>query len=275
MLSALRLSRVMVHLLWAAVSIRCCFPLLPVKLRRSLKVRWSRQLLDMLGVRLQCTGAPATDGLLVSNHVSWLDIYAINALTATSFVAKDEVRRWPLIGWLSAQTETIYLQRGSRAAAMRTKQALVDKLRSRSCIALFPEGTTSAGNGVLPFHSALFQSAIDAGVEVIPLALRYTGPDGKPAAAPVYIGETSLWQSLLAIVGAAGLTVHVDVLPALDPAGGNRRQLAEHAHALISRCLTHWLEAAPTVNDLRYLSRHAVALRNDGALSDRVRRGIA
>ncbi|MFI4981949.1 MAG: lysophospholipid acyltransferase family protein [Nevskiales bacterium] len=221
------------------------YPMMPINGRRALKARWSRQLLDVLGVRLQFAGTPPAGGFLVANHISWLDVYAINALVPTSFVAKAEVRAWPLIGWLSQNTETIFMERGSRAAAMRAQTRLADALRRRSAVGVFPEGTTSSGEAVLPFHSALFQPAIDAGTPVLPLSLRYTGRDGQASAAPVYIGETSLWQSLLAIAGADGLTVHIEFLPALDPVtdGMNRRRLALQAHQHIgSRLARHRLD---------------------------------
>ncbi len=229
-----RMSRAGLHLLWAALTVASAFPLLPLQARRALKVRWSRQLLEVLGVRLQFTGAPCGAGLLVANHISWLDIYAINALLPTNFVAKDDVRAWPLIGWLSAQAETIFIERGSHAAVMRTKLKLVEELRRKSCIAVFPEGTTSNGEALLPFHSALFQSAIDAGVEVQPVTVRYLAGDGTASAAAVYIGDTSLWQSMLAIARADSLTAHLDLLPVLDTEGRDRRELAHQARLQIA-----------------------------------------
>ena len=210
------------------------FGFLSLNTQRALKARWSRQLLDALGVRLRIAGTPPAVGLFVSNHISWLDIYAINALAPTAFVSKDDVRGWPVIGWFSRHTETLFLERGNRGAAMKAKNALVDKLRTRARVGVYPEGTTSNGDGVLPFHSALFQAAIDAGVAVTPVALRYTGRDGEQSLAPAYVGETTLWECLRAIVTTSGLAVHVAFLPALDPAGHDRRQLAHRAHGLIA-----------------------------------------
>lgn len=215
------------------------FPCLPRKARLALKARWSRQLLDALGVRLRTTGSPLDGGLFVANHISWLDIYAINAVAPTAFVSKDEVRRWPVIGWLSAHAETIFLERGSRTAALRTKEHLVDALRRRWRVGVFPEGTTTFGDPMLPFHSALFQSAIDAGARVVPIALQYTGPNGEPSRAAAYVGDTSLGQCLGTIVRASGLTVQVTVLSSLDAATADRRHLAHRAHQAISHALKH------------------------------------
>ncbi len=215
-------------------TVACAFPFLPPRARQSLKARWSGQLLKVLGLRLHVAGTPPASGFLVANHISWLDIYVINALAPAAFVSKDDVRAWPVIGWLSRRTETIFLERGSRGAAMRAKEHLVEELRRGTCVAVFPEGTTTAGDVMLPFHSALFQAAIDAGVSVAPIAIRYEGRDGERAPAPAYAGDTTLWQSLRAIVAASGLTAHVSFLQALEAAGGERRHLAQHAHRLIA-----------------------------------------
>lgn len=235
--TAFRLTRIGLHLLWGVATVALAFPLLPLGARLWLKIRWSRQLLNTLGVRLLSSGTPPASALLVANHISWLDVYAINALLPTTFVAKDDVRGWPLIGWLSAQTGTIFIERGSRNAAMRTKERLAGKLRMHNCVSVFPEGTTSYGDSVMPFHGALFQSAIDAGAQVAPAVLHYSGPNGEPSRAAAYVGDTSLWQSLCAIVTASGLTVHVCFLPALGSDGQNRRYLAHQAQHRIHRHL--------------------------------------
>ena len=240
MRAAFRLARLCLHLFWGVVTVAFAFPLLSRGPQLALKARWSRQLFDALGVRLRTTGTPIDGGLFVANHISWLDIFAINAFAPAAFVSKDEVRHWPVIGWLCINTETVFLERGSRSAALRTKQRLVEDLRARHRIGLFPEGTTGDGAAVMPFHGALFQSAIDAGVRVAPVAIRYTDGIGQRAAAPSYVGDTSFWQSLRAIVTTGGLTAHAHFLPTLD--GGDRRHLAHHAHTAIA----HALAAAST-----------------------------
>ena len=224
------------HLLWGVLTVALVFPWLPRGAQLTLKARWSRQLFDALGVRLRVAGTPIDGGLFVANHISWLDIFAINAFAPAAFVSKDEVRHWPVIGWLCINTETVFLERGSRAAAVRTKQRLVEDLRARHRIGLFPEGTTGDGSAVLPFHGALFQSAIDAGVRVAPVAIRYTNARGERATAPTYVGETSFWECMHAIVTAGGLTAHAHFLPTLD--GGDRRHLAHRAHTAIVQALT-------------------------------------
>jgi 1-acyl-sn-glycerol-3-phosphate acyltransferase len=188
-------------------------------------------------VRLRVAGAVPRAGFLVANHVSWLDIFALNAVAPAAFVSKDDVRSWPLIGWLSIHNETLFLERGSRSAAMRAKQRIAAKLRQGACVAVFPEGTTTEGEQVLPFHSALFESAIEAGTAVCPVALAYSARDGSPSSAAAYAGDTTMWQSLRAVLAAGSLTVHVAFLPAVDAVGADRRMLAHRAHGAVA----HWL----------------------------------
>lgn len=210
--------------------------------RRTLKRRWSRQLLETLGVKLGAGRAAAgrlAAGMLVANHISWLDIFVINALVPTAFVAKDDVRRWPLIGWLCAHTETIFLERGSRAAAQRTREAIIARLHAGMQVAVFPEGTTTGGEHVLPFHAALFQSAIDAQAPVVPLALRYADRHGNHSRAPAYAGEVTLWESLCAIARAEGLVADLRVLASIDSRASDRRHLSARCHHAITFHLGH------------------------------------
>lgn len=194
---------------------------------KSKKAAWSRHLLACLGVRLHVTGVPLTGGLLVANHISWLDIFAINAVAPSVFVAKSDVRTWPVIGWICERTETLFMERGSRVAVARMKACMVSLLQQGERLCVFPEGTTSLGESVLPFHGALFQSAIDAQVPVMPVVIAYSSK------ASAYVGDITLWQSLCAIVAAKGLTVTVHFLPALK-LESDRRHLAHRAHTAIS-----------------------------------------
>ena len=231
-----RLAGAALHVL-LGVGIAATLPWLPEGVGRNAKSRWCRQLLRILGVRLVSLGTPLSRGLFVANHVSWLDILAINALAPASLVSKDDVRHWPVIGWLSAKAGTLFIERGSRLAAQRTREHLVGELRGGGRVGVFPEGTTSCGDHVLPFHGALFQSAIDAGAPVAPVMLRYTDSGGQPTAAAAYVGEITFWESVRTIVASSGLTVRVMFLSALDSTTSDRRHLAHHSHQLIAHAL--------------------------------------
>jgi 1-acyl-sn-glycerol-3-phosphate acyltransferase len=241
------------------VLVATVFPWLPERACLYLKARWSRQLLAILGVRVRATGTPPAHGLLVANHISWLDIYAINALAPTIFLSKDEVRHWPVIGWLATRAGTLFLERGSRAAARRAKEHLVSELRARHLVGVFPEGTTGFGDHVMPFHGALFQSAIDAGVTVTPALLRYTDAHDQPTITSAYVGDTSLWECVRSIVTASGLTVNVGFLPAIRSTGVDRRHLARHSHQLISRALAEFIPSREVQPDVST----AIEIRDD------------
>lgn len=232
-----RLARAALHLLHGAATVALLFPFLARARRGQLKRRWSRQLLDCLGVALEPPAGPAPAGMLVANHISFLDIFVINAMAPAAFVAKDDVRSWPLIGWLCARTETIFIERGSRRAAQHTRERVVEHLRDDVLVTVFPEGTTGWGHEVLPFHAALLQSAIDAGVPVTPAVLRYRDDAGAPARSPAYVGDTSLVECLLAIARADGLAAGIQTLAALPSAGTDRRHLSAHAHRVIAHAL--------------------------------------
>lgn len=242
LLAALRLVAVGVHLLSGVLQVALLFRFVDPVCRRLLRQIWSRQLLFLLGVRLEPamlnTASPvgALEGLIVSNHVSFLDIFVINALAPSAFVCKEDVAHWPLIGWLCRGSETVFLARGNRSAAYRVHRQIVGRLRAGERMAVFPEGTTSAGDRVLPFHGALLQSAIDAKVPVVCLALSYHDRRGKPTEAAAYTGDLSLLQCLWQIAAAGDLRAHLQVLPALTGLA-ERRQLAQHAQDRISQAL--------------------------------------
>lgn len=237
LIASLRLAGVGLHLLYGALQVALLFPILSTPRQRRLKQIWSQQLLGRLGIELQCDPAAVSlDGLIVSNHVSFVDIFVINALTATAFVSKDDVARWPLIGWLCRRTETVFLARGSRTAAHRTHLEMVRRLNGGERIAVFPEGTTTDGQQVLPFHAALFQSAIDAAVPVSCVAISYHATDGSLNTDIAYIDDVSLLQCLFRIACAGRTGVRV-VTAATLPQASNRRHLAQHAHQHINAAL--------------------------------------
>lgn len=238
MIVAFRLTRVGLHLGYGLATAALVYPLVGRPAQLKLKQRWSRQLLGMLGVRLQAAEAPLpSPTLLVANHISWLDIYVINALSPAAFVCKADVRDWPLIGWLCERTETVFMPRGSRRGAREASGIVAARLRQGWQVAVFPEGTTSDGSEVLPFHGALLQGAVDAGCRVQPLALRYTDEDGRPSTAAAYCGDTSLLESLRRIAAAPRLHVRLDVLPPLDGRVAERRELAATAWRAIRHSL--------------------------------------
>ena len=230
-----RCLRLGLHLLWAALTVAIAYPFIRDARRLWLKQRWSRQLLEILGVRIDAQLSSVTPGsLFVVNHISWLDIYALNAARPLAFVSKAEVRSWPLIGWLAAHADTLFLSRESRRQTKRVNVEMGELLLAEKDVAIFPEGTTTEGTQLLHFHGALLQSAVDIGRPVQPVALSYYGGDGRRSAVPAYVGETTLSESLLAILTGGPLTVRLRPTPPLDPRVMTRRELAYAARGAIA-----------------------------------------
>lgn len=232
-----RLLLVGLHVAAGLLTLCSVYPRVSRRSQCDLRRNWSRRLLSILGIRLELVGGRVSGDLLLANHVSWLDIFVINAIAPATFISKREVRNWPLVGALVARSGTLFLERGNRSAAVRINRVLVEKLRQAERIAVFPEGTTSDGQTLLPFYPALLQSAIETGCIVQPLALRYADADGKHAATFAYCGQTSFWQSLCAIASTQGAGASVAVLERISAADLTRRELAERSRAAILEAL--------------------------------------
>jgi 1-acyl-sn-glycerol-3-phosphate acyltransferase len=198
---------------------------------------WSRRLLAILGVRLSLSGPRKRDSerplMLVANHVSWLDIFLIDAVMASRFVAKAEVRRWPVLGWLCARVGTFFIERAKRHDTARVNDAAGAALRAGEVVAVFPEGTTTDGSHVLKFHASLLAPALEAGADVQPVALRYERHDGSLCTEAAYDGERSLWDALIGIVSEPEVVARVCFLKPMSAAGNHRRDIAHRAREAI------------------------------------------
>lgn len=216
------------------------FPWLDVAGRNRRIRAWSRQLLAICNVTVQSSGSHAQaleHCLVVANHVSWLDIFVINAVHPCRFVAKAEIRSWPVLGWLAARAGTIFISRGSKRDLRKIFQGLVDKLKQGERVGVFPEGTTAAQGQLLPFHANLFESAIDAGVPVQPFAVSYVDAQGRPHDSIDFIGEMTFAQSMVRILCGSPVTARLACLAPLDSVGAHRRELALAAHASVASSL--------------------------------------
>jgi len=207
--------------------------------RLALRQRWSRRLLTILGIHLQVDGPPIEPGcLLVANHISWVDIFVINALAPSAFVSKAEVRNWPIVGWLAARNDTVFLRRGSRGHAKIVNAEIAALLEAGRNVAVFPEGTTTDGSHVLHFHAALLQPAVETGRPVLPLAISYHDETGKHTTGPAFAGEATLIDSLSAVLASRSLIVHLTPSPAIDTKGRTRRDVVRAAHEAIADALS-------------------------------------
>jgi 1-acyl-sn-glycerol-3-phosphate acyltransferase len=199
---------------------------------RRIVALWSRTLLACLGVRLildKPQTSVLTSTLVVSNHISWMDILALQAAVPVVFVAKSEIKSWPVLGWMVALAGTCFIDRSRRTALRTVHATLTAHLLANQSICIFPEGTTTDGRQVLPFHAGLLQAAIEAGVPVQPMRLSYSHP------AAAYIDDMTLIASIGSVLLAPQLSVTVKALDILDVQGSTRQSLSLQAHAAIAR----------------------------------------
>ncbi len=191
------------HALAGLGTIVFLFPRMSQTQRQERVQTWSHGMLAVMGIALQVRGTPPAAGpmLLAANHISWLDILVMHAARHCRFVAKAEVRHWPLIGTLATGGGTLYIERESRRDAMRVVHHMAESLKAGDILAVFPEGTTSDGVTLLPFHGNLLQAAISADAPVQPVALQFIDTaSGEPSLTPCYIGDDtlvgSIWRTL-------------------------------------------------------------------------------
>ncbi len=230
LLFALRAPVVAIWVIGGLLTIGLVFPWVGLDGRLGLKRHWSRGLLWLCGVRVHILGEPLTHGpvLWAVNHVSWLDIFVLNVVRATAFVAKQEIRHWPLIGWLAAGADTIFIERGFRHAVHRVGVAMREHFDRGQAVGLFPEGTTSEGFDVLPFYANLFEPARHEDTAIQPVALKYFHR-GQRSALAAFVGEESLLDNLWRLLGTTRVSVQLVFLPPVAVAGDQKALRAELA----------------------------------------------
>jgi 1-acyl-sn-glycerol-3-phosphate acyltransferase len=226
--AAWRAGHALVHAIVGWCTITFLFPRMDAA-QRALRVQaWAARMLQVLGVALEVQGTPPAHGpmLLVSNHISWLDILVLHASRHCRFVAKSEVHHWPLIGPLATGAGTLYVERASRRDAMRVVHRMAESLQAGDILAIFPEGTTSDGSALLPFHANLIQAAVAAQVPVQPVALRFVEPGGGLSRAAAYIGDDTLLGSVWATLAGPPIVAQVRYGVPQEAQGRDRRAWA-------------------------------------------------
>lgn len=224
-----RLVLALVHAFVGLLTIVLVFPRLS-QAQRQIRVQvWSLRMLSCLGITLRIAGRPVQSGpaLLVANHISWLDITSLHATRFCRFVSKADVRHWPVIGALAAGVGTLFIERESRRDAMRVVHHMADSLRSGEVLAVFPEGTTSNGLDLLPFHANLIQAAVSADAPVQPVGLKFEDRvTGERSLAPCYINDDTLLGSVWRTLSTPGIVVVVTFGEPQTAGGRDRRAWA-------------------------------------------------
>lgn len=212
-------------------------PLLAVPLpgRSHAQRGYCRLMLRSLGVRLTVSGDPVRNlrgVLVVSTHISWVDIFAIGAVLPGSFVAKSELISWPALGRLARLMKVIPIDRGRLRGLPQVVATVSGRLRAGHTVVAFPEGTTWCGLAHGWFRPALFQAAVDAGRPVQPVRLTYHHRDGRASTVPAYVGEDTLFASIRRLMVARRTLVCVQVA-SLQLPGPDRRVLAARCQAAV------------------------------------------
>ena len=216
---------------------------------------WMRLLLRIMRIEVETRGElPRETVLLVSNHITWLDIIVLSSTYPYSFLSKSEVRRWPLIGALSAMSGTLFIRRSDVRSLKSSIRIIRDRLYHGRSVSMFPEGTTYA-EGLGPFKTGLFAAAIEAQVKVQPVAIRYLR-DGEADRSAAYVDDDNFIVNLVRQAGKTGLSVELQFLPTISP-NCDRRELAQHAHAVIDECQRQWIQGPPSDSYLRFLEQTA------------------
>lgn len=241
-----RWTRTCLHVLEGVATTMLVFPLVSPHRQRHLVKRWSGRLLRILRVEARVTGEIARNGnvLVVANHVSWLDIFVLNAHHPVRFVAKAELARWPVVSRMIRGAGTVFVERERRHDTRRVNHAMARVLANGDVVAIFPEGTTTDGTELLPFKSSLLQPIVEAEGHLQPVAIRYRTREGETTFAPAYVGDTTFAQSFWSVCGESALTVDLVAHPALPARERDRRELARAAEAAIRTALAAPARAA-------------------------------
>ncbi len=202
---------------------------------------WSQRTLRGIGVTVHLPPEPDFSPmfdrpqLLVANHVSWLDVLIIQSLQPSIFVAKKEVRSWPVVGAIAQACEVVFVNRGSPSSARKMVRDVSEALAQGYRVTGFPEGTSTEGHAVRPFHANLFEAAIERAVDVHPMALRYVNDQtGEHCLVAAFVGEIGFVESLHKILSAPSITVRLSTGEALPSKGHTRKSLAQLSHLSVS-----------------------------------------
>ncbi|MBC7756253.1 MAG: 1-acyl-sn-glycerol-3-phosphate acyltransferase [Bdellovibrio sp.] len=232
-----RTVRIFVHTIIGLIVASAVLPLVNVQHQRSLIQWWCGGLLRAFHIQVKTFGnlpSAKTQGVMfVANHVSWADIHALNGLIPLRFVAKSDIKSWPVFGYLVTKANTLFIDRSKRQAAGRIVETVSNSLIAGDNLCYFPEGTTTDGTHMLPFKSSVLQAAINAKTHIWPVAIRYINADGSINTEMAYAGETTMIESMKLIVMQKNAIVELHFLAPIQAFSGDRRALTDVAFAAI------------------------------------------
>jgi 1-acyl-sn-glycerol-3-phosphate acyltransferase len=234
----------LIHLLFHVVSgllQSMVYPYFPLHIQRHMMQRWATGLLSILNIKLCCHGRlPGLEVprvLFAANHVSWLDVCVLMAACPTRFVAKAEISNWPVLGLLSRNAGTLFIERTKRSDTLRINQHISDVLEKGERVTVFPEGTTTNGMQLNHFHASLLQSAVTADALLYPVAICYRNAAGDICQEAAYI-EPSLILSLQKILSQTRIDAELTFAEPIPCGMKNRRELARLSERAIADTLS-------------------------------------
>jgi len=205
-----------------------------IRARSEWMSRSAKALLKCVNVRAEYLGAPPRDGLLVSNHLSYLDIIVFGARQPAVFVSKADVRHWPALGYLAGLAGTLFVRRERRADVSSLNEQMSALVQAGVVVIVFPEGTSSDGSKVLPFFSSLLEPAVAGGYEVTPAFIRYEVADGVAADEVCYWRDMTFGPHFLNLLTKREIRATVR-FGASRAAGGDRKQLSRELHQAVRK----------------------------------------
>jgi len=233
-----RMGRIVLHTLYGVFVAGIILRRLNSRKRNLVISRWSTSLLDLLNIKVITEGVVPQQALsntmFVANHVSWVDIHALNSVHTTRFIAKSEIRQWPVFGFFATSVNTLFIDREKRHEAGKMVDTTRKALQAGDCICFFPEGTTTDGTEIKPFKGSLLQAAIEANSEVRPFSIRYPDAENGVNTEMSYWGEMSLIESIRNIIRQRQATVVLRFAEPINAADYDRRNLASITREVIS-----------------------------------------
>jgi 1-acyl-sn-glycerol-3-phosphate acyltransferase len=204
--------------------------------RGVIKLAWLKWFAIILNLQITQEGEfPGKTSFLVSNHISWIDIIALGQFSPAHFVAKSDILTWPIIGYLAKQGGTVFVRRGDKQQAKAIAEKMVWLLKQNSTVIAFPEGTTTLGDDVLPFHASLFQAALLTKTTVQPIAIQY---QGEAVHSAPFVGDDEFVPHLLKMLAMDKIEVRITFLPTIMTVSKNRQSVSNEARAMILESVT-------------------------------------
>ncbi len=238
---AYRGTRVVVHTLVGLTLTLAVVPICSHSAKQRLTRWWCAGLLKCFNLQVIATGKlpdkQPSGNLFVANHISWVDIHALNSISPLRFVAKSEIRNWPVFGYLASKSGTIFINRDDRKGALEIIEELKQHLQDGINACYFPEGTTTEGNHLLPFKGSIMQAALNAQADVIPVAIRYPLSSEQIDTRLAYAGDTTLIGSIRNILRITAPKVEIHFMDAISTQDKSRQDINKTAQQAIKQHL--------------------------------------